>query len=44
MAAALTYLHTRKALCGGNEIASQALAQLDEVNHKLVLLPVTGTR
>lgn len=44
MVTSLTYLHTRKALCAGNETASQeALEQLNEVNPKSVFLPVTGT-
>lgn len=43
----INYLHTRKALCSGNEITrGEAVGQLNEVNLKSVcyyLLPASGT-
>lgn len=39
----INYLHTRKALCSGNEITRKgAVGQLNEVSLKLVLVPVTS--
>lgn len=39
----INYLHTRKALCSGNEITrEEVVGQLNEVNLKGMLLPVAG--